>query len=267
MAHRRIGPFYSLSSLDAFQAVPGDADDKSVELNGTNEYLRTLQNTNKLGPNNAWTVALWWKPDVAGANDYCVYLNGDTGTNENAFKFYSQGQTTLRVDVHDSGGILRKRYNKGLVWADQTWGQMTFTWDGSVGVSGELNIYSNGVDIVPTKNQDAACTQDDELYEVAIGSTIQGSALAKMLAVHSLAIWDEAITSAECLAIYNGGDGTNFDYSQDSGSYASSANLVRWWRIGLDSGDIGKEYVSDNVDLMDNASNIDATDIVEDSPT
>jgi hypothetical protein len=54
----------------------------------------------------------------------------------------------------------------------------------------------------------------------------------------------------------------------NSGNYVSKANLVHWWRLGHDSGDIGKDYGTGSpfIDVMTNAANISAADIVVDAP-
>lgn len=52
--------------------------------------------------------------------------------------------------------------------------------------------------------------------------------------------------------------------TQDSGSYVSSADLIHWYRLGFDEGDIGKDYVG-TFDL-DDVSNIDDTDVVGGNP-
>ena len=141
------------------------------------------------------------------------------------------------------------------------WQLLSVSWDGT-----NLKLYRDGVDPTPATPLDNACTQTDNMYRVSIGADIVSGNIAGGR-YHSVAVWDSALTSGEMLAIYNSGDGEGFDLSTDSGSYTSSSDLVRWWRLGLDSTDIGKDYVDDNVDVMDDAANITSGDIVTDSPT
>jgi hypothetical protein len=217
--------------------------------------------TPELGPNNAWTISIWWKPDIVASNDWILDMGGSNLT-WNRVQLYSQSSTTLRIDVNDSGGTLRKRYQKAAAITDQTWQLTSVTWDGT-----NLTAYRNGVDLVMNKNQDAACTQDNDLVRLSIGATLVHAANGKILAFHSVALWDEALTAAELVACYNAGDGSSFDLQSDSGNYASSANLVRWWRLGSDPADLGREYVAGDNSLSTHAVNIDATDVVADAPT
>jgi len=82
------------------------------------------------------------------------------------------------------------------------------------------------------------------------------------------AFWNVALSAAEITAVFNSGTGGAFDLGNDSGNYSSSANLQHWWRFGHVASDIGGDSGKATVliDMLQDAVNIDATDIVVDAP-
>jgi hypothetical protein len=81
-----------------------------------------------------------------------------------------------------------------------------------------------------------------------------------------VAIWNTAVTGSELRTVYSGGFG--LDLTTNSGNYTSSANLVRWWRPGADSTDIGKDYTTTvtGINVGVNATITGTSEIVVDSP-
>ena len=57
--------------------------------------------------------------------------------------------------------------------------------------------------------------------------------------IYSNGIYDLVLSSAEILAMYNGGNARDFDLETDSGNYVSSANLIHYYRVGLDDLQMG----------------------------
>ena len=51
-----------------------------------------------------------------------------------------------------------------------------------------------------------------------------------------MAIWNEALTTAEMVALYNAGE--KLDASVDSGDYTSSSGLQGYWRMNEGSGPV-----------------------------
>ena len=54
--------------------------------------------------------------------------------------------------------------------------------------------------------------------------------------IDEVAVWNEALTNAEILALYNGGSGRNA--ATNAGGYSSKANLKGYWRFNEGSGNI-----------------------------
>jgi hypothetical protein len=201
-----------------------------------------------------------------GANDFPLDVAGDNAS-QDSIRIKSANSTNITLDLYDSGGTLRKRYVNNPI-NDNAWQLLAVSYDTVVGGAGAggLEFYVNGVATSPTKNQDAACPMNP-WERISVGSAIGGSALAKGI-YHSVMIWSSILTADELLTVYNGGDGENFNPQEDSGDYVSSANLVRWYRLGMDADNIGIDTVTPaNSNLMDQASNVTSDDIVEDGPT
>lgn len=265
--HRRIRPFLRLTDFANFASAAAPAftgQRVSLDLNGTDERLRTAQTATALGIGDTMTLALWWKPDVQGTLDYIVDM--DSSVTGNQVRLLANVSTsTLQVNLADSAGTTQKVYRYTGAIANGAWNHLVLTFDGT-DPSDELLLYRDGILTAPSSTPtDNACTRTDTATRVGVGCTAAGGNRTKGL-YHSLALWDSVLTSGEQLAVYNSGAGKSFDLANDSGGYSSSGNLVRWWRLGFDSADIGKEYVDDDVDLMDNAVNIDSGDIVPLAP-
>jgi len=266
--HRRLRPYATLSSFAAFQPSVPSEDDKCVDFNGTDEYMQTDQTSTALGPTNQWTIMAWVKPDWSPAfGDTVLELYGNSGNNNRIIvKCGGASATQFFMQIYDSAGSSRKQGQLNGVWGDGVWQQIVVTFDGT-DTGDPFDAYKDGSLLAINKTQNSSCTMTDT-YRVVVGAALSGVAGSYAdCRVHSIAMWDDLLTSGEINAIYNGGDGASFDLSQDSGSYTSSADLSRWWRLGLDSADIGKDYVDGDVDLMDNASGITVSNIVTDSPT
>jgi hypothetical protein len=257
MTIRRVGPFYSLGG--AASGYPGST--QSISLDGLTEGLLTAQNNTKIGPNDSWTLSLWHNPDIVSINDYLICIHGDTSTNENRIIVYSRSATTLTVELYNSAGTKFKDFDYDAPCClDEIWNMLTVTWDGT-----NLILYNNDEVITPTKNTDNAGSQNDDLYEIAIGMTTALAAPAKFNGVYSFAIWDSVLSAAEVTAIFNSGDGSNFDLTSNSGDYTSSSDLSHYWIFGRDSDNIGKDYITESADfdlLRDDIGPIGAGNIV-----
>jgi hypothetical protein len=162
-------------------------------------------------------------------------------------------------------GVGAKQYSISPDADSNLWANFTFTY---VQSTQTLRVYLNGIeDTTPTKTQDGSPGVFDDTGNKILEFAKKGNSggLSHEL---SAAIWDGVLTPAEISAIYNAGDGGNFDLNFNNGNYGSSSNLIHWYRMGHQvAPDIFNDYAlagSFQHDL-DSTNQIDG-DIVVDAP-
>ena len=86
--------------------------------------------------------------------------------------------------------------------------------------------------------------------------------------MHSVGLWDVVLDDAAQEVLWNLGNGPSVDWKQNDGAYVAAPNLKRWWRIGFNSGNIGRDYgrAAVPIDAAEAAVGIDASDVVSDFP-
>ncbi len=252
-----------MKKLQIFEGTVLLGQTVSIDFDGVTEQLES--NSETVGFADIWTIAFWAKITDTGSRNDSVLAVGEFGAQPIQFLQRSSGAGTS-----PSYQIFTNINN--VAWddldiSDNVWHHVVLQWD----TFSNAKFYLNGVDQGAETDIGAgpleAQTFTNISREISIGGQIQGlPRLDGQFA--SLAIWDDYLTSAEITAIYNSGD-IGIDLASDSGSYASSANLIHWFQLGRDSSDIGKDYgnASTLYDLMDNQVDISAADIVSDVPS
>jgi len=232
----------------------------SVDFDGSTEFMANTTN-NPLGIANIWSISLWYKADVNGFKNFFGVSN--SANNINRIRIQNDSGTGLQIQLWDSAGTERKSFSYAGQLETGAWMNFLFTWDGT-----DLLAYKNGSLLTPVKNTDNANTMTATDRRVIVGVFNDLSQVKWDGPIHSIAVWDAEI-SAAASDIYNGGNGGGFDLGSNSGSYTFSGDLQHWWRLGLDSSDIGKDsgLASTLIDVNANSENIDASDIVSDSPS
>jgi hypothetical protein len=208
---------------------------------------------------------MWWKPDatafatvgrlihwrnaVAGGSQILIQHRGTTGGDP------------IRVQIAGTVGII-KDFQYGNIVTQDAWNFDVLTWNGT-----DLVLIHNGVVAnVTSTSTDNAGTMADANRSITLGAVVNG---AEPLSAnyHSVGAWDTVLTTAAALELYNAGSGSAVDWSSNSGLYTSRANLVHWYRLGLNSSVIGYDSgLKGPLITLDTAVGIDAGDIVIDSP-
>ncbi len=243
-----------------FGGVLSDDQAVSISFNGFDEKMEDL-GSDFVGIANVWTVALWLKPFSAATDRSRIFAMSLEITNvRNTIGIIQRGDLAgdfLQIATYDNANVLFKNYKYDNLLTDDVWQHVLITWDGTT-----LILYKDAdAKTASLKSKDLAGTMDDATARrVRIGVNTIWSAQYYDGLIHSAAVWNVALPTAEIIQVYNGGVGINLD--GDVGDYSSSANLLHWWRLGFDSLDMGKDYgVHTNLfDVMDDAANITAGD-------
>jgi len=247
----------------------------SLEFNGTDERMISSA-VFDVGNANQWTIMGWIKTDVAALSDVANFLY---------WQFPSAGSNnSIQIAVVDpfaeqtKGGlsILTAKSNgsafKELSWydrlTDDTWAQYVYTYDGASG-GDPLVLYLDGASAgapdAATKDgigtMDNTDTRDIQLGGVTLHSPNYGFPGL----VHQTAMWSVPLTASEILAIYNGGS-AGFDLTANSGNYSSSSNLLHWWQLGANASNWGEDTGSHSTLKDLTATNMDASNRIEEGP-
>lgn len=233
----------------------------SLDFDGTtSEYLgnATLQD---LGIGSAWSLNIWWKRTGAfSGNHYSVLINQASGANNTIrFELINTSANRLNALIYDDNGSDYSQIIDNDHFSTGSWIMTTYLFDTS------LKIGKNGSETADTPGGFGNSMTNTNRRIYRIGYAFPGY-------IHSVSIWSVRLDTSNLAAIYNTGDGTNFNLHMDMGNYNQSANLAHWWVPGADTSSdnaMGTDYgfASNLINIMDNAANITTADLTADSPT
>jgi hypothetical protein len=242
-----------------------DMDRASIELNGTNEYLaNTTAQSLEIG--NSWTIAGWYKTDVAPTGEYLFEIWNGSNNNDRV-RVYINNDSGGRYQVANfssTGGLLG---NPAYPFPAGTnrWFHIALTWDGTA-----LKLYHNGVVRPVQAGSTGAGTMADSNRRIYVGYGAQSPDPGNYWDghVHSFAIWDKDLTQNEVRALFNHGSPSSMDLNRNRGDYTAAYDLKHWWRLSFDVSDIGKDYgnASNLIDIDANAVGVTKADIVAEAP-
>ncbi len=234
----------------------------SIDQAGGSENMVKASNVD-VGIANVWTISMWLKPDGTPSSNTRYLTIGTTNSFIDVRAQNAGGG--LAFSTANSAGSNLKNYEINSVLSDASWSFVCFSWDGT-----NLVLYHQGSEVAPdAQDVDNSGTMANDTRAVGVGGlSVANAALSFDGNLHSYAIWDVELSADAISELYNSGAGEAVSYDEDGTNYTSSADLLHWWRLGLASGDIGKDYGTHStlIDVMDDATGIDATDIVASYP-
>lgn len=252
------------------QGQSNDVHRSSINFDGSTEYLEnsTLQD---VGIGNEWSIVAWYRSGNGGGNNRIISISEGTSTSNNQIQLDVDGTlggNPFRVIVFDQDFDSNGNH-KDYRWSrygttNDVWRMAGLTWDGS-----NLTVFDDGDEQTPTKDDDLSVSQNQTDRFVTIGTRDDHAAHFFQGHLHSIAIWNAALTGDEIATVFNQGDASSFNMNLNQGSYQSAGSLVHWWRLGYDASNIGKDYAADStyhIDVDTNAANISTADIERDAP-
>lgn len=195
--------------------IPGVTNNLSAGFDGTDDYIDCGTNT-ALDP-SSWTINQWVKLDDT-SSAVRVFATRRTSSS-NGYQIYQQSGALKYY-----GGTVRT-LGSG-VFSTNTWYMVTVTHTGS-SVSG----YIDGSLVSSTSDTYTSSGAGGSFY---IGRHDDGVRFF-IGKIDETAIWNSVLTADEIASLYN--NRRTIDLTNDAGDYASSADLVGWWRMGDGSGD------------------------------
>jgi hypothetical protein len=166
------------------------------------------------------TVSAWVRP----TNNSNTWGMVQFGTGDCTGKMWGLGRQGGKFSLW--GGC--KDWVSNLSIPTNEWSFVVLRYNGT-----KVRAYVNGVWEETTLN--GFNTQISELF-IGAETTNNGSSFRSYFkgGIDEVAVWNEAITNAEILALYNNGAGR--DASTNSGGYTSKSNLKGYWKFNDGSG-------------------------------
>lgn len=217
---------------------------------------------------NAWTVLYWMNLDGPLTNMVPFDFRDPAGAgNRILANLTTQFTHSWLIQIRDaaSATILEKQIlNSDVVFG--VWFLLALTWDGT-----DLEFYKDAVNdagSINTDNRPGTMTSTPRAVFIGSQASIGAPAAPANGDYHWCALLDKALDQAAITEVYSAGSGA-FNLLADSGNYDGAANVKHWWRLGLDSLDIGKDsgIAGTLIDVLNDAIGIDASDIVSNVPT
>lgn len=214
-------------------------DTKSVDMD-TQEWLGS--STGTLSLVDTFSVSLWLQVKNPHSQGAVFTIGANSDATSGIFVSWDFTNDNYKVELYDDGfpplRSKRYRWNETLP-AVGTWINLGFTWDG---VGDTLTLYQNGVSVTPVIENNETINLADESHR-RISFTHTSPSSQGDARFHSAAIWDVELSALEMASVYNGGAADQTDLSVNFGSYASSASLQHWYRLGLNAApNIGQDF-------------------------
>ncbi len=207
------------------------SNDYSLRLDGTNDYIDGNNfNANTIIGTGDMTVSMWVKLDTTTQYDTFMYVGASGSSAEYLQLRLLDVGGSLKVDVRARVGSSGNAQCTGTTTVTTgTWYNVVLTRTGTT-----CKIYLNGsLDQTATDSNFGADFGSSTDTATWIGAYLGGYSHMDGL-IDEISIWDDVLSSAELTAIYN--SGAPIDLASDSGNYASSSNLVGYWRFEENSG-------------------------------
>lgn len=230
-----IGASVIAGSKKKAVAGPTFSFDKSIDLNGSDEYLRG-GDWGALDFNNtdSFTIEGWFYLDAVGG----ILCSKRDGANE-GWMWYMTGASTandlMRFVFKDTNGNLifvRNSSTADVTITYPSWNHFAVTYAGT-GAAG-FKFYINGTSLsMHTDNDDTITGNISNSHNFVIGARDGTFDLNMDGNIYDLAIWDGVMSAAEVLesATLVSGDVI------DRNDHSTSLNLLHYPRMGNDSGD------------------------------
>ena len=216
-------------------------DNYSVDFDGTNDYIGLSTSVKDLfSGKSSMSIMAKVKIDSFPSVNGVVFQQESTNSGDNLlFAIRSTLNSDIDFYIKDSTGSYKYTNTPAIAGI---WYHVVGVFDGA---TTSITLYINGVQKSQNTSAGAALyTLTEGSENAAIGSIGNGSNRNFNGNISIITVWDSALTQAEITEIYNNGEGINL--LEDLGDYASSANVVGYWRLEEGAGIYTKDISGNN---------------------
>ena len=190
---------------------------KSLDVNGTNQYLNTNYNSDDLIDGASFSVSAWVKPDDGQTSGDDAVIGAEK-TVDSAFRFLNSSNGKL-VLWFQSNGNPSSYMTDSVVFANDAvdWAHLVATIEYVDGGNSVSKIYVNGSEVagsylaglrISSANHAAWDTGNLNLF---VGGTNDDGSIADLFEglIDEVSVFTKALSATEVLNIWNGGTPTN----------------------------------------------------------
>ena len=238
---------------------------RSLEFDGTNDYLSRTSSLTDLGFGNNFTFAVWLRHFTAGGLMRMLDTLGPSSALNSRVTFRIRGNQAsdrFNIAMRDATTTtLLKNYDFTGVAADEDWYHFVGTWNGTTEA---LRGYRNGEeDTSPIKVDDDSIALDQRDRELWIGRNADTGAEEYEGVLGYVAMWSSVLSDDEIKEISL--HGLEFDLRQPGQVYNSESDLVMYYAFGVNPDtDLGDDLGSSGTGLT--PTSLDETDSFGDNP-
>ena len=224
------------------------ADNRSLSFDGEDDFV-TIANDSALNPTGAYTIGAWFKHEgdnstPGKADDYqSIITSRSQTTTERGYMMYLQKDTyklTYWKGTSSTGNWVHSTSDELSTWKSNGEGSPgTPGWQYYVirfnGVKTQ-DVFLNGVEVNSNTTTKVLNVQNtDKPTRIGAGRTENTTVWYHFNGkIDEVAFWDEALTDAEILALYNSGE--TLYAKENYGDYTSSDNLTAYYTMDSDGG-------------------------------
>ena len=226
------------------------AADKSLSFDGTDDFVEIAAN-NVLNPTGDYTVAAWFKQEGENSdevdgnnNDFqsIITSRSTTGTGVRGYMMYLRATTNVLsywIGTKTGGNFLENNTTSVSTWKANGGGSPgTPGWNFYVlrfNGSDQTSIFLDGALLNTVTSSRSMNNQNtDRPTRIGAGNTNSTAEYWFNGKIDDVAVWDEALTDAEILELYNSGE--TLYAKENYGDYTSKDNLVAYYTMDSDNG-------------------------------
>ncbi len=192
----------------------------SLEIIGDNvDFNTTSDPLFSFGVTDNYTIAAWLKANTVNDSYVGWQLSTFSPASFIFVDFNAFNANQIRLGVNKGASVKDYRFNNLQVV--DTWNLWSVTTNGTA-----MTLYKDGVAQTPdTILNDDVITGIVDTNRTVVGGFANAGVILQQ---GPWAIWDKILTAAELLELAQGD--FSFNWTVNSGNYASSANLEHYWR-------------------------------------